>query len=76
MNKPWDNQPTPITDAAQISLKAGALGQPYDAEEVSYLAGVDAALKVAREIERRLEYSMQLMADAADRLLNEEANNE
>ena len=73
MNKPWDNQQTPITDAAQISLKAGALKQPYDAEEISYLAGIDAALTVAREIERRLEYSMKLLGDTADRLLNEEA---
>jgi hypothetical protein len=47
---------------AQASLKAGALKQPYDAEEISYAVGVDAALSVARRLERRLRSAERLLA--------------
>jgi hypothetical protein len=76
MSKPWAGFATPISDSAERVGKANfpELSTPEDT--ALYLAGFDAGLFVAREIERRLEYSMQLMADTADRLLNEDANNE
>ena len=62
MSKPWYNQPTPITDTEQTILKAWALKQPYDAEEISYAAGVDTAMTVARRLERRLRSAERLLA--------------
>jgi hypothetical protein len=66
MSKPWHNEPTPITDTAADKLKEGLLYQPYDSEEASYVVGVDAAIAVTSEIERRMRSAERLLERVVD----------